>query len=229
MRDNRQAELQYSKFIGLTELVKKDSRFQLFYHFQPFLKILRMKRNKFIAAIVSLAATPVISIAQARKSSPRKNEGFKIEAGEGRIHGHIKLKGVNSNVLDVKISGTDTDGELAIFEQTSLSPGKGTPLHIHHAQDEIFQVLEGSYYFQVADKKFTLSKGETIFLPRQIPHAWTQVSETGKMTVIMQPAGKLENFFVTVAALDHEPTPKEMEKIFADNEMQVVGPPLKIN
>ncbi len=118
---------------------------------------------------------------------------------------------------------------MAIFEQTSLSKGKGTPLHIHHSQDEIFYVIEGSYYFQVGDDKFSLTKGDSIFLPRKVPHAWTQVSETGKMTVIMQPAGKLENFFVTVASLDHEPTPKEMEKIFADNEMQVVGPPLKID
>jgi hypothetical protein len=35
-------------------------------------------------------------------------------------------------------------------------------------------------------------------------------------------------FFVTMAALDHEPTPAEIAKIFADNEMEVVGPPLKI-
>lgn len=48
------------------------------------------------------------------------------------------------------------------------------------------------------------------------------------MTVIMQPAGKLENFFVAVAALEKEPTPKEMAQLFADNEMEVVGPPLKI-
>lgn len=48
------------------------------------------------------------------------------------------------------------------------------------------------------------------------------------MTVILQPAGKLEDFFVTMAALDHEPTPEEVAKIFAANEMQVVGPPLKI-
>lgn len=188
-----------------------------------------MKRNKFIAAIITLATAPFISIAQRKNILLRKEEGFKIQADEGRIHGHIKLKGVNANVLDVKISGSDTDGDLAIFEQTSLSPGKGTPLHIHHNQDEIFYVLEGEYYFQVGDKKFTLAKGDSIFLPRKVPHAWTQVSATGKMTVTMQPAGKLENFFVTVAALDHEPTPKEMEKIFADNEMQVVGPPLKIN
>lgn len=188
-----------------------------------------MKRNKFIASIITLATTPFASIAQYKKASLREDEGFKIEAGEGRIHGHIKLKGVNANILDVKISGSDTDGDLAIFEQTSLSHGKGTPLHIHHAQDEIFYVLEGSYYFQVGEKKFNLSKGDSIFLPRKIPHAWTQVSATGKMTVTLQPAGKLENFFVTIAGLGHEPTKEEMVKIFADNEMRVVGPPLKIN
>ena len=187
-----------------------------------------MKRNKFIAAVIILATAPFISIAQRKSHFIRKNEGFKIPSGEGRIYGHIKLQGVNSNVLDVKISGSDTDGDLAIFEQTSLSQGKGTPLHVHFFQDEIFYVIEGEYYFQVGDKKFSLAKGDSIFLPRKVPHAWTQVSALGKMTVTMQPAGKLENFFVTVAALTHEPTAKEMEKIFADNDMQVVGPPLKI-
>lgn len=48
------------------------------------------------------------------------------------------------------------------------------------------------------------------------------------MIVVFQPAGKMEEFFVTVSALNHEPTPEEMAKIFIDNEMQVVGPPLKI-
>ncbi|MBL0146889.1 MAG: cupin domain-containing protein [Chitinophagaceae bacterium] len=188
-----------------------------------------MKRNKFIAAFLALVTSPFMTPAQIQRNFSRKEKGFKIGAGEGRIHGHIKLKGVNSNILDVKISGSDTDGDLAIFEQTSLSQGKGTPLHIHHSQDEIFYVIEGAYYFQVGDEKFNLTKGESIFLPRKIAHAWTQVSLSGKMTVIVQPAGKLEDFFVSVAALDHEPTPKEMEKIFADNDMQVVGPPLKIN
>jgi hypothetical protein len=32
-----------------------------------------------------------------------------------------------------------------------------------------------------------------------------------------------------MSALDHEPTPEEVAKIFAANEMQIVGPPLKIN
>ena len=102
-------------------------------------------------------------------------------------------------------------------------------MHIHTPQDEIFYVTEGAYKFQVGEDKYDLTTGDSIFLPRQVAHAWTQVSEKGKMTVIMQPAGKLENFFVTMAGLDHEPSKEEISKIFADNDMQVVGPPLKID
>ena len=188
-----------------------------------------MKRNKFIATLLTVVSAPFFAFSQLPAKLTRQKRGFKILAGEGRIHGHIKLKGVNSNILDVKVSGSDTDGALAIFEQTSLSQGKGTPLHIHTSQDEIFYVMEGAYKFQVGEDKYDLTTGDSIFLPRQVAHAWTQVSEKGKMTVIMQPAGKLENFFVTMAGLDHEPSKEQILKIFADNDMQVVGPPLKIN
>lgn len=188
-----------------------------------------MKRNKFIASLLTLISAPFNGFSKIKKVLKRVDKGFKISAGEGRIHGHIKLKGVNSNILDVKISGNDTDGDLAIFEQTSLSQGKGTPLHIHHSQDEIFYIIEGSYKFQVGGDKYNLTTGDSIFLPQKVAHAWTQISEKGKMTVIMQPAGKLENFFVTMAALDHEPNQQEIAKIFLDNDMQVVGPPLIID
>lgn len=185
-----------------------------------------MNRNRFIAALSMLAAAPALAFAGLkRRLEPSK--GFKISAGEGRKHGHIKLKGVNANVLDVKISGSDTDGGLAIFEQTSLSQGRGTPLHVHPAQDEVFYVLEGAYYFQVGNEKYHLKAGDSIFLPRKVPHAWTQMAPTGKMIVVLQPAGKLEDFFVTMAAMDHEPSQQEVANVFSDNEMQVVGPPLK--
>ena len=186
-----------------------------------------MQRKKFIGAMVALAATPLVPYAKESANS-RTNKGFKVNAGEGRIHGHIQLKGVNSNILDVKVSGSDTDGGFAIFEQTSISQGRGTPLHVHPLQDEIFYVIEGNYYFQVGDDTFQLTTGDSIFLPRNVPHAWTQVSPKGKMTVTFQPAGKMENFFVSVAGLTKEPTKEEMAKLFADNEMKIVGPPLQI-
>ncbi|MET3980052.1 quercetin dioxygenase-like cupin family protein [Mucilaginibacter sp. UYP25] len=187
-----------------------------------------MKRKIFISNVLTLAAIPLVGKSFDRQNNMKTGKGFKTNNGEGRLHGHIKLKGVNANILDVKVSGTDTDGNIAVFEQTSLSQGRGTPLHIHYAQDEIFYVLEGEYYFRVGDDKYHLSTGDSIFLPMKVPHAWTQVSEKGKMTVTFQPAGKMENFFVTLAGLDHEPNHDELAKLFADNEMQIVGQPLKI-
>ena len=180
--------------------------------------------------MASLSVFPLTLLGKLKLNfSMETNKGFKVNANEGRIHGHIKLKGVNENILDVKVSGSDTDGALAIFEQTSLSQGRGTPLHLHNSQDENFYVIEGEYYFRLGDEKFHLTKGESIFLPRKIPHAWTQVSERGKMMVVLQPAGKLEDFFVAMASLDHEPNQQQIAKIFLDNDMQVVGPPLKID
>ena len=186
-----------------------------------------MKRSKFLVALIT--SVPFTALARYTQRLGRADKGFKVDAGHGRKHGHIQLKGVNSNVLDVKVSGHDTDGDLAIFEQTGLSPRRGTPLHVHHNQDEIFNVIEGEYHFIVGKDKHKLKAGDTIFLPRKVPHAWTQVSKKAKMNVIVQPAGKLEAFFVTMAALKDEPTKDQIAKIFADNDMEVVGPPLVIN
>lgn len=186
-----------------------------------------MKRNQFILGM--LTAIPLAAKSGNNKVDGREGKGFVIKAGEGRFHGHIRLKGVNENVLDVKVSGRDTGGELAIFEQTGLSPKRGTPMHLHHNQDEIFYVLEGEYHFQVGEEKFQLQPGDSIFLPRKVPHSWIQMTTKGKMTVILQPAGKMEEFFLTMSALDKLPTPQEMAKIFSDHEMQVVGPPIKVD
>ena len=183
-----------------------------------------MKRNRFFLSALGFVAGSRAVFSR----SIRTDQGLVARAGEGRYHGHIQLKGVNKNILDVKVSGKDTNGDLAIFEQTSLSPKGGVPLHVHPNQDEIFHILDGEYHFQVGETKHELKKGDTIFLPRNVPHAWVQIAEHGRMTVIMQPAGKLEEFFVAMAALDHVPTQEEVARIFAEHDMKVVGPPMKV-
>ncbi|MGZ8561772.1 MAG: cupin domain-containing protein [Flavisolibacter sp.] len=184
-----------------------------------------MKRSRFLLSL--LTALPAVTWAQTKTS--RDEKGFLVKAGVGRNHGHIQLKGVNVNILDLKVSGKDTDGDIAMFEQTSLSPGRGTPLHVHLTQDEIFNIIDGVYLFRINNQTYELHAGDTIFLPRNVPHAWTQKSEKGKMNVLVQPAGKLEEFFIKMASLDTEPDQATIAKIFADHEMVIVGPPLVLN
>ena len=156
----------------------------------------------------------------------RTNKGFKVGSGEARYGMHYKMKGVTLNTLDIKISGQDTDGELAVFEQTGLTPNGGPPLHIHPHQDEWFYVVEGEYLFQVGDEKHSMQAGDTIFLSRNVPHAFVQLTEKARTIVSYLPAGKMEAFFATTDKWASPPTEDEIRKVFADHDMQVVGPPL---
>jgi quercetin dioxygenase-like cupin family protein len=184
-----------------------------------------MQRNHFL---LSLAAFAIAPLSASSRRPAQTGKGFITRKGEGRYHGPIRLKGVNENIIDVKVSGKDTGGAYALFEQTSISQNRGTPLHVHRDQDEIFHVKEGRYRFKVGDDQFDLSEGDTIFLPRRVPHAWTQLSPSGKMLVTMQPAGKLEEFFLALAARTTAPSNEELKQIFADHEMEVVGPPIDL-
>ena len=159
----------------------------------------------------------------------RTDTGFKVSLGEARFGKHYKMKGITLNTLDIKISSRDTDGDLAVFEQTGLTPNGGPPLHIHPFQDEWFYVVEGDYIFQVGENKYAMKAGDTIFLPRNIQHAFIQLSDKGKMLVSYLPAGKMEAFFEVTDSWSSPPGRNEIVKVFEEHDMIVVGPPLKIN
>ncbi|MBL0098510.1 MAG: cupin domain-containing protein [Bacteroidetes bacterium] len=139
------------------------------------------------------------------------------------------MKGVTLNTLDIKISGSDTENDLAVFEQRGLTPNGGPPLHIHFFQDEWFYIIEGEYLFQVGDEKFQMKAGDTVFLPRNVQHAFIQLTEKGKMIVSYLPAGKMEAFFKVTDQWATPQTMEEIAKVFADHDMKVVGAPLKVD
>ena len=194
-----------------------------------------MKRRRFILSTlllypINLIATMNNNFAMFREKgiSMQTNKGFKVNSGKARFGKNYKMKGVTLNNLDIKISGKDTDGKLAVFEQTGFTPNGGPPLHIHLNQDEWFFVTEGEYQFQVGQDRYSMQAGDTIFLPRNIPHAFIQITEKAKTIVSYLPAGKMEDFFKTTDSWKTTPSKEEVINVFEDHGMKVVGPPLKI-
>jgi quercetin 2,3-dioxygenase len=184
-----------------------------------------MQRRKFLAT--TAAALPVIAWGQRLTAGDNgTGKGFVVKARESRFHETTLLFG-GTSPNDIKVSGKDSAGQLAVFEYTGNVKG-GPPLHIHLKQDEIFFIVEGTYTFKVGDQLYELQPGDTIFLPRKVPHAFAQTSEKGKMYFMFQPAGKMEDYFRKLATFKGPPTPEEGAKLFADHEMKVVGPPLEI-
>ena len=185
-----------------------------------------MKRRNILISV--LAIIPTILFAKIESMIPmRTKKGFKVKSGEARFGKHYKMKGVTLNTLDIKISGSDTENDLAVFEQTGLTPNGGPPLHIHPFQDEWFYIIEGEYLFQVGEDKYQMKSGDTIFLPRNVQHAFIQLTEKGKMIVSYLPAGKMEAFFQVTDQWNSPPSKEEIAKVFDDHEMKVVGSPLK--
>lgn len=85
-----------------------------------------MVRKDFITTV--LAAIPLLTFGNVKSFIRlRMEKGLKVNAGEARFGKHYKMKGVTVNILDIKISGKDTENDLAVFEQTVLTPNGGPP------------------------------------------------------------------------------------------------------
>lgn len=175
-----------------------------------------------------MLAVPALALATNNKQHSRTSSNpnpFVVDSNKSRFGDVVKFLGVHPN--DLKVSSRDTGGQLSVFEYTGL--GKvGPMLHVHFEQDEIFMITEGEYRFVVGDDTHVLHTGQTIFLPRGIPHTWIQLSDKGKMIYMLQPAGKMEEFFTLMNSLKERPSPEEMDRIHAEHQMKVVGPPLTL-
>jgi DNA-binding transcriptional MerR regulator len=158
-------------------------------------------------------------------------EGFKISAGEDRFGDRVQLKGAQ---VDCKLSAEDTGGAVCVLEIASGWP----PRHVHHEQDEWIYVIEGEVAFEVGERSFRARTGESVFLPRRVPHVWSSMGEA-RVIDVYQPAGRIEDFFhklgempdpLTKEQLNNnaysEEQVKTLEQLFDAHGMKMLGMPL---
>ncbi len=112
--------------------------------------------------------------------------------------------GKKVNVLGIpmviRIHGHDTNGAVSVVESHDVTGG-GPPPHIHHREDETFQILEGEYEFTAGGKTILAKPGSTLFAPRGVVHTYRYLGKTpGRLMCIITPAG-FEGFFEEIGAM----------------------------
>lgn len=125
----------------------------------------------------------------------------------------------------VKVSGKDNEGRCVIFD--TLRPAKvGPRLHLHIDCDEWFFIREGEFKIQAGDEISRLKAGDSLFIPRNMPHAFVKTSEgVARLIVMHQPAGTMEEYFR--AASEFAGQSPEYRQSFAEQHgMRFLGPAL---
>ncbi|WP_108816769.1 cupin domain-containing protein [Loktanella sp. Alg231-35] len=130
--------------------------------------------------------------------------------------------------LRVLLSGSQTDGNQAIFEDI-VEPGIGPGRHIHHGQDETFFFLEGSFDVEIDGALYHMEPGDIGFVPRETVHAFKNVGSTpGRLRYVFSPALQMEDMFRALyqAQGDGKLTEATMAQVAKDHGQTFVGPPL---
>ena len=133
----------------------------------------------------------------------------------------------------IKASTETTEGRVAVIEH--LAPqGAGSPLHVHHNEDEWFYVTEGKLTFWVGGQLIEAPAGSFVYGPRDIPHTFTITSLEARFLLVAEPAG-FENFMRALAepaqtltlppATSEPPDPERMMALAAQYGIEILGPP----
>jgi mannose-6-phosphate isomerase-like protein (cupin superfamily) len=90
-------------------------------------------------------------------------------------------------------------------EATYGPGGSPPPKHLHPAQDEHFEVIAGSLSARVGDESLSLSAGDRLDIPRQVPHQmWNPNEEPARVAWTTTPGGRTEEWMRTLDRLQRE-------------------------
>jgi mannose-6-phosphate isomerase-like protein (cupin superfamily) len=187
-----------------------------------------MNRNSFLKASLAIGAFLAAPFAVIAKINGKKRieKGIKVASGKDRSDKPISL--FEGDSFYTKVSTADTDGDVYVFESTRVKEG-GASFHLHYEQDEFWYILKGDFLFKIGEETFTAKVGDTVFGPRNVPHAFAKVGEgESKLLMFFQPAGKMEKMFkdISEGATKNIVTDEEKDKFFHEYGLKRLGPPL---
>jgi len=129
----------------------------------------------------------------------------------------------------VLLDAQATGGRYTVLEQ--LCPkGPLAPMHVHHHQDEMFYVLEGTARFHLADGLHEGGPGELVSISRGTPHGFEALTEELRVLNWYMPAG-FERLIVETGTLAtaltlppaglREPDAEQVQRIMAEVGMSI--------
>lgn len=131
--------------------------------------------------------------------------------------------------MRVLVGAEDSARTISILEQRLDEPG-GPPLHVHDDTDEILMVIDGGpLTVVVGSERRLIEKGGVVFIPRGVPHSFSNLSGQPLVMLGIATPGGIEKQLHEQAAyfkgLRGAPDMAKVVEIWGDKG-RIVGPPV---
>ena len=147
----------------------------------------------------SITAQPISPI-------PADNLLRKLAVADSNKDAGLRHLGIVGDTYTILLSGNDTDGRYCLIDM-HVPPGGGPPYH-RHDFEESFTIIEGEIEATFRGKKSIVRTGETINIPANAPHSFTNASkEAARLLCICSPAGQEELFLAVGVPVATRTTP----------------------
>lgn len=125
-----------------------------------------------------------------------------------------------SSLAGGEIGGAGSD--FVIVEWADSGEGDWewiAPLHVHHADDEAWYVLEGALRFQIGDEVFEAAAGSAVLAPKGTRHAYGNARNGQRARYLLVMTPKIR---ALVTAL-HEPGSRDYAAIFRAHDSELLA------
>jgi len=115
----------------------------------------------------------------------------------------------------------ESGSDFVIVEWTDAGESEWewiAPLHVHHADDEAWYVLEGALRFRIGDSEYEGGPGSAVLAPKGTPHAYGNArrGQAARYLLVMTPKIR-----ALVQAL-HEPGAHDYAAIFRAHDSELL-------
>src|SRR5262245_59238196 len=157
-------------------------------------------------------ATPGASLLAVALSSPvpAQQAGHPHQALTSEQERQLAFPMMGASMF-IEVDSDKTNGSLAVVRAFG-PPNHGPPPHMHTREDEIFMIVKGHYRFRHGSEEIDAPAGSILFMPRNVPHVFRNISdERGEHLLVIVPGG-LEKMFREISDAKIE-LPRDLAKL----------------
>ena len=96
-------------------------------------------------------------------------------------------RAIPGTVVNVILTGAATNNHVFIAEIQSV-PGSEPPRQVHTREDETAIIKEGALTYFIGDDIINAAAGDTVLLPKNIPHHFVITSQKATLILVTTPA-----------------------------------------